>query len=480
MSILKKFFKDSIIYGLATVLPRLINFLLVRVQTDALHAENYAINTDFYIYAALFSIILSLGFETTFFRYFKDEQHKEQIGSTAFISIGVWTGIFILVFSLFFTDIQQLFHFENNPQRLKMFIIIMTLDTLAIIPFVYLRATNRSLRYMSIKLINVGIIVFVQLLTLRWIPNWEKNEVLTNISFLKWYHQIDIVDYIFLSNLFGSLVSLILVIPYLFRFKWVFDTALFKKMLLYSYPIIIAGLAYAINENMDKWIIGAMLDKKTEGLYAAAYKLAIFMNLYIMAFRLGAEPLFFGISKNEKSAEVYAKIMKYFVIIGSLVLVGIVLFIDIFKHLINSNYWVALDIVPVVLLANLFLGIYHNLSIWYKLIDKTLYGMWFSIVGAVLTIGINVFFIKEFGYMVAAWATLIAYGVMMLLSFFFGRKKYPIPYPIKSILIYLILATIISFTFFYKINLNLIFSTILMLTLFAIVWFVERKELKLS
>lgn len=480
MSILKKFFKDSIVYGLATVLPRIINFLLVKVQTDALHAENYAINTDFYIYAALFSIILSLGFETTFFRYFKDEHHKEQVGSTSFISISVWTGIFILVFSFFFKEIQQLFHFENNPQRLKIFIAIMALDTLAIIPFAYLRATNRSLRYMTIKLINVGVIVLIQLLALRWIPNWEKNGVFSDTSWLNLYHKIDVVDYIFLSNLLGSLISLLLVIPYIFKFKWVFDTNLFKKMLLYSYPIIIAGLAYAINENLDKWLIGEMLDKKTEGLYAAAYKLAIFMNLYIMAFRLGAEPMFFSISKNENSAAIYAKIMKYFVIVGSLVMVGIVLYIDIFKHLINRNYWVALEIVPVVLLANLFMGIYNNLSIWYKLIDKTYYGMWFSIVGAILTIVINVFFIREFGYMVAAWATLIAYGVMMLLSYFFGQKKYPIPYQLKSILLYLTLSILLTFIFFYKIHLNLILSTFIMLVLFAIVWYFERKELKMS
>lgn len=448
LSIIRKFFKDSIIYGLAAVLPRVINFLLVRLHTDALPANAYAENTDFYIWAALMNVVLSLGFETTFFRFFKDERYKKSLISTSMIGIGGMIVLFIISTILFFDSIQATFGFGEHSLRLKMFIAIMVLDAIAIIPFAYLRATNRPIRYTAIKLINVGIIVVIQLITLRWIPNGVR----VTPDFFDFYQTIPKVDYIFLSNVVGSLVSLILVIPYIRKTEWLFDKELLLKMLTYSYPIVIAGLAYAINENLDKWLIGSMIDKQTEGLYSAAYKIAVFMNLFIMAFRLGAEPLFFNISKNDNATQTYAVIMKYFVIAGSTVLVAIIMLLDVFKHLINPSYWSALDIIPVVLLANLFLGIYHNLSIWYKLIDKTIYGMWFSIVGAVLTIVLNVLLLKNFGYMVAAWATLVAYGVMMLLSYFYGSRKFPVAYPIKSILIYILASVVISFAVYYYIK----------------------------
>jgi O-antigen/teichoic acid export membrane protein len=478
LSTLKRFFKDSIIYGIAAVLPRVINFLLVRVHTDALPADVYAENTDFYIWAALFSIVLTLGFETTFFRYFKDEKYKDSLVGTSMISLIVWVGLFLLVFSLLFSSIQSQLGFGAHPMRLKMFMGIMALDTFAIIPFAYLRATGRPMRYTFIKLVNVAIIVIIQLFALRWIPNWEANGVQFSAWISNNYEKISTVDYIFISNLIGSAVSLGLVIPYLLNFKWKFNPELLRKMLVYSYPIVIAGLAYAINENLDKWLIGELIDKNTEGLYAAAYKLAIFMNLYIMAFRLGAEPFFFHVSHQQNAQEMYAQIMKYFVIVGSIVLVGVVLFIDIFKHLINPNYWSALEIVPIVLLANLFLGIYHNLSIWYKLIDKTRYGMYFSIVGAFLTIFLNLIFLKEFGYMVAAWATLAAYGAMMLLSYYFGNKKYPIPYEMKKILIYLTIAIFISFIAFYQYKPHWLVSGMIVVLYTGMIVLIELKQLR--
>jgi len=449
---------------------------MVKVHTDALPSQVYAENTDFYIWAALFSVVLTLGFETTFFRYFKDEKYKNNLIATSFISVSVWSSIFVLVFSILFSSIQVGLGFGDHPLRLKMFMAIMVLDTLAMIPFAYLRASGRPLRYTFIKLVNVGIIVIIQLFALRWIPNWEKNGINLPLWIVNNYPKISTVDYIFVSNLIGSALSLLLVIPYLFKFQWNFNTELLKKMLVYSFPIIIAGLAYAINENLDKWLIGTLIDKKTEGLYAAAYKLAIFMNLYIMAFKLGAEPLFFNISEKKNAPEMYAQIMKYFVIVGSIVLVGVVFFLDVFKYLINDNYWSALKIVPVVLLGNLFLGMYHNLSIWYKLIDKTSYGMYFSIVGAILTIVLNVVFLPIFGYMIAAWATLIAYGVMMLLSYYYGSKKYPIPYSLKSISVYLGIAIAISFVGFYLVKPPILVSGMIVILFSGIAFWIERND----
>ena len=478
MSTLKGFFKDSIIYGVAAVLPRVINFLLVRVHTDALPAAHYAENTDFYIWAALFAVLLTFGMETTFFRFYKDTDKKDSLVATTFISISVGVGMFLLIFSLLFEPISIFFGFGTNPLRLQLFMAILALDTLAMVPFAYLRASNRPVKYTFIKLINVGIIVIVQLLALRWIPNWERHGVALPDWLLSNYPKISKVNYIFIANLLGSALSFLLLIPYLIRFKWQFDKALYKKMLLYSYPIVIAGLAYVVNENLDKFLIGKLIDKETEGLYAAAYKLAIFMNLYIMAFRLGAEPFFFNISHKKNAKETYALIMKYFVIIGSFVLLGIVAFLDLFKHFINPDYWVALGIVPIVLLANLFLGIYHNLSIWYKLTDKTRYGMYFSIFGAIITVVFNLVMLPIIGFMASAWATLFAYGLMMLVSFWVGRKHYPIPYDIKRILSYLIAGISIAYISYYFLDQSWLLSIMEVFVFGVIIFYFERKAIR--
>jgi len=478
LSTLKRLFKDSIIYGIAAVLPRVINFLLVRVHTDALPAEHYAENTDFYIWAALFAVLLTFGMETTFFRFYKEKEQKDSLVSTTFISISLWVGLFLLLFSLFFTPISSFFGFGENALRLRLFMAIMALDTLAMVPFAYLRASNRPIRYLFIKLINVGIIVIIQLFALRWIPQWMENGVQLPHWLSLNYPKISKLNYIFVANLLGSAVSFVLLLPYLLKFKWQFDKQLFIKMLSYSYPIVIAGLAYVINENLDKYLIGIYIDKETEGLYAAAYKLAIFMNLYIMAFRLGAEPLFFSISDKKNAPETYAQIMKYFAIVGAIVLIGIVLFLDVFKHFINPNYWMALGIVPIVLLANLFLGIYHNLSIWYKLIDKTRYGMYFSIIGAVVTILFNVIMLPKIGFMASAWATLLAYSMMTFISFRIGRKHYPIPYDLKTILGYLFFGSLIAFASHYWWHPNWITSIVILIFIVLIIFLMERKELR--
>ncbi len=478
MGQLKKLFKDSLIYGIAAVLPRVINFLLVRVHTDALPAEHYAENTDFYIWAALFAVLLSFGMETTFFRFYKEAKEKDALVATTFLSIVFLVSLFLLLFSLFFTDISVFFGFGHNSLRLRLFMMIMALDALAVVPFAYLRASNRPVRYAVIKLINVGVIVLIQLFALRWIPMWSNKEFALPEWVFSSFELTSKVNYIFISNFIGSGISFILLLPYLLQFNWSFDKILAKKMLGYSYPIVIAGLAYVINENLDKYLIGIYLDKEKEGLYAAAYKLAIFMNLYILAFRLGAEPFFFNISDKKNAKQTYAQVMLYFVIIGVLALLGIVLFLDLFKHFINPNYWVALEIVPVVLLANLFLGMYHNLSIWYKLTDKTKYGMYFSIIGAVITVLFNVVFLQKIGYMASAYATLLAYGSMLLLSYFIGKKHYKIAYNTKRILTYLGMGILSSYVVYYKLKPTILQAVVILLAFALGVFFFEKKQIK--
>ena len=481
MASLKRFFKDSFIYGLATVLPRVINFLLVRVHTDALPANDYAQNTDFYIWAGLTAVLLTFGLETAFFRFYAKADKKDTLVSTAFISMLISVAVFLVMMAVFFDSFLNFFDFENNPLRLKLFIGIMALDTLAMVPFAFLRASNRPMKYAIIKLVNVGVIVFINLVFLKYVPEFIADGKSLPEIISDNYNSIPLVEYIFVANIFGSAITLLLLVPYLLRFKFQFDVDLLKKMLAYSWPIAVAGIAYIINENLDKFLIKRMIGDSEMGIYAACYKLAIFMNLYIMAFRLGAEPFFFNHADKKDAKETYAKIMNYFVIIGALVFVGIVVYIDFIKELFihNSEYWSAIQIVPVVLLAYLFLGIYHNLSIWYKLTDKTRFGMYFSIIGAIITIVLNLWLIPKIGIMAAAWATLIAYASMTVISYFVGKKHYPVNYPLKKMGGYLVVSIAISSISFLEFRGDFWISTLMILIFGGIIFLSERKEIRI-
>ncbi|PHQ56089.1 MAG: polysaccharide biosynthesis protein [Lutibacter sp.] len=478
MSALKRFLKDTIIYGIAAILPRIINFLLVRVHTDALPTTNYAENTNFYIWAALFSVLLTFGMETAFFRFYKSEEKKDALISTAFISVFVSAVLLVVIAFLFSDFFIHMFDFKENPLQLKLLIGILALDTLAVVPFAYLRASNRPIKYAFIKLINVAIIVCINLIFLKLIPQFLEEGKTIPVYLHTIFKSTAIVNFIFIANIIGSVISLVLLMPFLMKFKWSFNIALFKKMLKYSWPIAVAGVAYVINENLDKYLIGQLIDKNAMGIYAACYKLAIFMNLYIMAFRLGAEPFFFNHADKKNAKETYAKILNYFIIVGSLVFVGIVVFIDLLKQLfINQQYWEAIVIVPIILLANLFLGVYHNLAIWYKLTDKTKYAMLFSSIGALITITINIVLIPVIGFIASAWATLLAYGCMMILSYIIGKKHYPVPYNLKKSGSYLVASIVISFVSFSYFRANYFISISLVLVFGLLIFWNEKKEL---
>ncbi|KZS39729.1 polysaccharide biosynthesis protein [Aquimarina aggregata] len=477
MSVLKGFLKDTVIYGFATVFPRIINFLLVKVHTDTLERNEYATNTDFYIWASLFAVLLTFGMETTFFRFYNKEINKNKLISTGFLSTLFITIIFALTLFTFFDFFLKIFNFKDNPLRLKLFIGILVFDTLAMIPFAYLRAINKPFKYTIIKIINVLTIVSINLVFLKYIPDYiEQGKILPPIVQIT-FDDENLVNYIFIANIIGSIISFLLLIPYLSNFKLEFDFKLLRKMLLYSWPIVIAGIAYIINENLDKFLIKRLIGDEEMGIYSACYKLSIFMNLYIMAFRLGAEPFFFNQAKKKNAKEVYSKVMTYFVIIGAVMFLGIVVYIDFFKLFINSDYWEALAIVPIVLLANLFLGIYHNISIWYKLTDRTYFGMYFSIFGAFLTIVLNLVLIPKIGFMACAWITLFTYVAMTLISYFYGRKYFKIPYNLFKIGMYLttsILFSLVSFIYFKE---NYWVSSIILLLFIGFIILNEKKEL---
>ncbi len=446
-----------------------MNFILVPLHTETLGTVSYSDNTTFYVYAAFFNVLLTYGMETAFFRFFTKSEEKQKVFSTALISLGVTTLLFLLVVFSFSTELAEFVNLKQSYFNLLLGVLV--LDTIVVIPFAYLRATGRPIKFTAIKLSNIIIYVILNFFFLWAVPVF-------GIKFSN-YDSNDLVKYIFIANLVASGTTFLLLSPYFFKTKLVFSISIFKQLLNYGWPIMVAGLAYVINENFDKWLLPSVLGKEINGAYSGCYKIAVFMTIFVQAFRLGAEPFFFNHAKEKNAKETYAQIMKYFVICGSLMLVFIIAYVDIFKMLIvrNESYWVAINIVPIVLLANLCLGIYFNLAIWYKLTDKTRYGMYLSVVGGVVTILFNVFMIERIGFIAAAWATLLAYGSMMILSYFFGQKHYAVPYNLKRIVTYLSLAVVLSVVAL-NTNENYYINTALVLVFLAMVFYLEKEELK--
>lgn len=452
------------------MLPRLINFFLVRLHTDVLPNEGYSENTEFYVVAAFFNVILTYGMETSFFRFFSKNKDKGNVLSTAMITIVVSTailGIFLFIFRVPISETLRI-----NTEFYSLLVGITLIDTLIVIPFAYLRVTGRPIKFASIKMINVLIIVLLNVLLLSKTYGSEALRGLFNVE--------NNVEYIFIANLIASAVVLILVLPYFFKAKLNFEPKVLKQLLNYGGPIMVAGLAFVINENLDKWLLPQIEGEFINGAYSACYKLAVFMTLFIQAFRMGAEPFFFNHSDRENATQTYATILKYFTVVGALGLMIVVIYIDLLRPIFikKESYLLALDIVPIVLLANLCLGIYHNLSVWYKLTDRTRFGMYISLIGAAITIGFNIIFIPKIGFMACAYATLIAYGLMMLMSYGLGRKYYPVPYDVPRIVIYLLISTTLSFITYYLLDRNMLLGTVFLLLFVAIVTFLERKELK--
>jgi len=478
LNALKQFFKDTIIYGIGAVLPRAINIFLVKLHTSKLTAEKYAVNTDYYVYAAYFNALLTYGMETAFFRFFSKEKDKGKVVSTSFLSLATTTFLFLVAMLIFSNQISGFFGFKN-PLFFKLLIWTTVLDTMVVIPYAYLRVTNRPIRFTLYKVLNILIFAFFNVFFLWFVPY----AIQKNITLPAWitssYQNNPKVIFIFIAGTIASASTFLLLLPTLFKFKLQFDRALLFKMLRYSFPILIAGLAYVTNENLDKLLLGDMIGDQQMGIYAACYKLGVFMTLFIMAFRLGAEPFFFNHSEEKNATQTYAKILNWFIITGAFFMIFIVGFIDIFASILlgSDEYFEALMIVPIILLANLLLGVYHNLAIWYKLTDKTRYGMYFSIIGAIITIVLNLVMIPKIGFMASAWATLTAYGVMMLLSYFIGKKHYPVPYNIKKTISYLATATLISFVSFNYFRENYFISVGLILIFGFLIYFNEKKEI---
>ena len=458
----------------------MLSFILVPLYTEVMPTGAYGEVTLVFAWFAIFNVVLAYGMETAFFRYYNGESNPGRVTSTALISLGASTIAFTLL-ALLIQD-QLVLLLNIDPKYIKYVIFILALDALAIIPFALLRAKQKPQRYAVVKILNVSINLGLNVFFLLVLPGIAKENP---GGFLGGIYQPDFqISYIFISNLIASGITLLLMFPSYRLPSYVFDRALWKKMIRYGMPVMIAGIAFTINEVFDRIMLSELLPadiaKSEIGKYSACYKIALFMTLFATAFRLGIEPFFFSHSKSDNPQKAYAQITNYFVVLGSVILLAVVVYADPLKALIvrNSDYWDAMPVVPVIILASFCLGIYHNLSVWYKVTDRTRIGAYISIAGAVITIGINYLFIPSIGYYASAYATLAAYGSMMLLSYFIGRRYYPIPYNFRKICFYMGISILFSALSFYVFNRDILVGTIFLLVFLLLVYRMEYDFLK--
>ena len=481
MSVLKTLFKQTFIYGLATVLPRMLSFLLVRLHTDESvlkSVADYGNVSLIFSYFVLFNVILAYGMETAFFRFFNKEEDKTKVLGTSSISLIITSIIFFVCALVFQNTIANII--DIKPEYINLVIWILLLDALVIIPFAWLRANAKPLKYAFIKILNVVINLGLNLFLLLWLKDLASESSLLATVYKPNFQ----INYIFIANLVASAVTLLLMLPFYFKMKYTFNVLLWKQMMKYAFPVLIAGVAFSINETFDRVLLDKLLPPeiaKTQiGMYSACYKLALFMTLFATAYRLGIEPFFFSHAKTKNPQKNYATILEFFVIFGAVILLTVVVFADVLKVIFigNQNYWEAMWVVPIILLANFFLGIYHNLSVWYKITDRTKFGAYISVFGAILTLGINYWLIPIIGFKGSAIATLFAYASMMFTSYYFGRKYYPIPYNIKKIVKYLVGSITFSLLSFYYFRGNYIVGIFMLIVFLGIIYFSEKDQIK--
>jgi O-antigen/teichoic acid export membrane protein len=493
LSAIKKFAGQTAIYGLSTVISRLLNFILTPIYVSIYPAKVYGIFTVMFSWASMLNAVLAFGMETTFFRYLNKYEHeKQKVYNNTFIAVAAISLVFLAFAVLFIDDIAKWMQLEGDYDTdyaiyIKYFIYILISDALAVIPFAKVRAEGKPIRYSVIKFANILTFIGFNLLFIFVIPAIIKQHLPGENLVVSWYRQ-GWVGYVFLSNLIASLLTLVLLLPELLQLRLKFDGKLLKEMALYSLPVLVANISFIINENIDKIFLKQLLPsgiaEQEVGIYGACCKIAIFLSIFIQAFRLGAEPFFFSHSKNKNAGETYARIMNYFIIAVCLIFVFLAANIEILKYFIKGDdpaqkalYWSGLRIVPVLLFGYVSLGIYINLSIWYKLSDQTRYGLYISGIGAILTIILNVIFIPQYSYLASAWISLTAYTVMMVLSYLMGQRNYPIPYNVKKNLAYLVTSVCIVFVSFVVFKRNLIVGNTLFVIFTLTAIYLERKQL---
>ncbi|MDC7995034.1 oligosaccharide flippase family protein [Altibacter sp. HG106] len=481
MGVFKKLFQQTFIYGLATVLPRALGIVLVPLYVSVLGTEQYGIYAALMAFLVLGNVLLSYGMETAFFRFInKHPNQRSEVQATALVSLTVTTLLFVGMGLLNVDALASLLDFRK--EYIAYALGILGLDALVVLPFVWFRANEQPKKYAIIKIANVAVNLGLNLFFFLALPDLAKMN--TNSLWASIYLTEHQVTYVFVSNAIASGLTLLVLLPLYVKIGFGFNRSIWKEMMKYALPVLVAGIAFSINEAFDKILLRYMLPKDTAnevvGVYAACYKLGVFMTLFATAFRLGIEPFFFNHAASKNAKQTYATITQYFTIFGSVIFLFVMVFIDLFKRLLipDPAFWVALEIVPLILLANLCLGIYHNFSVWYKVTDRTRYGAWISLAGAALTLGLNILLIPLIGYFGSAWATLAAYGTMMVLSFLFGQKYYAVPYNIKKMAGYVFLSIAFGMLSFYRFEGNFLISSVLLLVFLCIVFYFEKNPLQ--
>ncbi len=486
MNPIKQLFGQTAVYGFGTVVPRMLNYLLLTpFFTRVFELGEYGVVTELYAYVVFMMIILTYGMETGFFRYAQLHRESDEVFSTSLISLLFTSGTFILIISFFSGNLASFMGYGEHPEYILWIGLIVGVDAITSIPFARLRWENKALKFAAIRIGSVVLNIALNFTFLYFIPQMASKGPLPG-WIERTYNPGIGVGYVFISNLASSLFTLVLLSGTIARTKFRFNTGLWKKILSYSFPLLAAGLAGTVNEALDRVLLKHLLsDAGTAlaqvGVYGANYKIAVLMTLFVQMFRYASEPFYFGQAERKDAKELFAQVMKYFIIAALGIFLAVNLYLDIFKHFIGPAFHEGLHIVPVVLLANLLLGVFFNLSIWYKLNNLTRYGAMITIMGALITFIINWFMIPVFGYTASAWAHVACYGSMVVVSWQMGRKHFRIPYPLKTIGLYVMLTMIIfvcaCFTGKMIMAARLIINTAMLAGFSIIVVFKERKNI---
>ncbi len=477
MSFLKKLAGQSAIYGLSSVVPRLLNYFLIVIHSRVFLPEQYGIVTEVYAYLGFLLVLLTFGFETGYFRFASNDKTNESIFATSFITLLTVNISFLLIVLFFSNSIVNLIGYPGNPEYIIIAASIIALDCIAAIPFARLRQLNRPLVFSSIKIISVIINVFFNIFFLKICPSvpYLKNYI---------YNSENIITYVFLSNLFASLFSTGIVVFLSRNEKWNYSFKTLKTLLVYSIPLLISGIGGTTNETFDRIFIKYLVPEESNplyqlGIYGSNVKLAVLMVLFIQMYRYAAEPFFFKSANENTSRTVYSITTKYFLAFTLLIFLGVGLFTDIFKYLVGNDFRNGLEVVPILLMANVFYGLFFNLSIWYKLANKTLYGILFTFVGALVTILVNILLTPNIGFFGAAWARLLCYIVMCVLCIVIGQKFFFIPYDIKGMVMTLCVALLIfaagNYLTFTNYALSFLYRFFLISIYVLFFYFYERK-----
>ena len=487
MAEMKRLAKDTAIYGLSSMIGRFLNWMLVPMYTRVLiNTGEYGIVTNIYGWIALLLIVLTYGMETGFFRFInkKEEQEPMRIYASALYSIAFTSFIFIVCFLSFLHPIGHLLGYADHPEYLGIMACIVAVDAFCCIPFAYLRYKGKAVRFATLKLLSIGLNIVLNVFFLILCP--QINE--SHPELIRWFYQPDYgVGYIFIANGFTTALTFVMLIPDMMPgLRAKFDLKRLKGMLRYSFPILILGIAGIFNQTADKILFPFLFEDKAYadsqlGIYGACFKIAVIMIMFIQAFRYAYEPFIFAKNKDIDNKKSYIEAMKYFILFSLVIFIGVMFYLDLLKYFVDPRYYPGLRVVPIVMLGELFFGIYFNISVWYKLTDKTQWGAYFSIIGCIATISIILLFVPKYGFIACAWASLASNLLMMLLSYVIGQKKFPVAYDLRSAFIYGAVATVCyaagMLPSIESIPLRLLYRTIILI-LFLI--FIVKRDLPLS